>query len=96
MRLINRNPCGEELSIPEAAQLNMQKLPEITVPVLYSYGDLEFLWTQEALAQEAQLFRGSKDLTTVVSRNAGHFPQFSRVASVFESTVADWLRAHGG
>ncbi|MFN2617787.1 MAG: alpha/beta fold hydrolase [Thermoleophilaceae bacterium] len=96
MRLVNRNPCGEEFGIPEAAQINPQKLPEIHVPVLYGYGELEFLWTQDGLAQEAQLFSGSRDLTTVVFRNTGHFPQFSRNASVFQSTVADWLRAHGG
>src|SRR3954447_8753158 len=95
MRLVNRNPCGEFAFIPEANQLNAQRLPEIHVPVLYGYGKLEFLWTQDGLAQEAQLFRGSRDLTTVVFRNAGHFPQFSRVASTFQTTVAEWLRSRG-
>jgi pimeloyl-ACP methyl ester carboxylesterase len=95
LRLVDRNPCGGEFSIPEAIELNMQKDPEIQVPVLYGYGELEFLWTQEGLAQQTELFRGSRDLTTFVSRDAGHFPQFSRVASVFQSTLADWLRAHG-
>jgi pimeloyl-ACP methyl ester carboxylesterase len=95
MRLVNRNPCGEELSIPAVLELNMQKLPEIHVPVLYGYGALEFLWTQDGLAQEAQLFRGSPDLTTVVFRNTGHFPMLSlRFAPTFQSTVARWLRAH--
>ena len=96
MRLVNRNPCGEFESVLAALQLNTQKLPEIQVPVLYGYGDLEFLWTQDGLAQEAQLFRGSRDLTTVVFHEVGHFPQFSlRFAPIFQSTIATWLRSHG-
>jgi Ca2+-binding RTX toxin-like protein len=38
-------------------------------------------------------FSGSKDLTTVVFRNAGHFPQFSRAAPEFHAAVAEWLRS---
>jgi hypothetical protein len=96
MRLVNRNPCGVEFSVLEAIQLNAQKLPEIHVPVLYGYGDLEFLWTQDGLAEEAQLFRGSPDLTTVVFHDVGHFPQFSlRFAPIFQSTIANWLHSHG-
>jgi pimeloyl-ACP methyl ester carboxylesterase len=96
MRLVNRNPCGEFESVLAALQLNTQKLPEIHVPVLYGYGDLEFLWTQDGLAQEAQLFRGSPDLTTAVFHEVGHFPQFSlRFAPIFQSTIANWLHSHG-
>jgi hypothetical protein len=93
MRLWNRNPCGEYALVPEAVQINRQRLPEIRVPVLYGYGEFEFLWTPEGLAEQAELYRGSRDLTTVVIRKAGHFPQFSRVASVFHSTIAGWLRS---
>jgi hemolysin type calcium-binding protein len=93
MRLWNRNPCGEYEGVPESVQVNMRRLPEIQVPILYGYGELEFLWTPEGLAQQADLYRGSSDLTTVVIRRAGHFPMFSRVAPVFQSTVAEWLRS---
>ena len=92
-RLWNRNPCGEYALVPEAVRINMQRLPEIRVPVLYGYGEHEFLWTQEGLAEQARHYRNSRDLTTVVSRNAGHFPMFSRVASALHSTVAEWLRS---
>jgi hypothetical protein len=95
MRLWNCNPCGEFALAPEATRINMQRLPEIRVPVLYGYGELEFLWTQEGLAQQAELYRNSPDLTTVVFRDAGHFPMFSRVASTFHATVAEWLRSRG-
>ena len=95
LRLVNRNPCGEFGSVLAAIQLNTQKLPDIRVPVLYGYGEREFLWTQDGLAQEAQLFRGSPDLTTVVFHHVGHFPQFSlRFAPIFQSTIANWLHAH--
>jgi len=93
MRMWNRNPCGEYLQVPEAVNINMQRLPEIEVPILYGYGELEFLWTQEGLAQQADLYRGSRDLTTVVLRRTGHFPMFSRVANEFQSTVGEWLRS---
>jgi hypothetical protein len=96
LRLVNRNPCGEFESVVAADQLNPQKLPEIHVPVLYGYGALEFLWTQDGLAQEEQFFRGTPDLTTVVFHGVGHFPQFSlRFARTFQSTIANWLHAHG-
>jgi hypothetical protein len=96
MRLVNRNPCGEFESVLPALQLNTLKLPEIHVPVLYGYGELEFLWTQDGLAQEAQLFRGSPDLTTVVFHDVGHFPQFSLwFAPIFQSTIANWLHSRG-
>ena len=95
MRLVNRNPCGEFTQVPQVAQTNTQRLPEIQIPVLYGYTDHEFIWTQEGLAQQTQHYRNSRDLTTVVIRDAGHFPMFSRVASTFHSTVAEWLRSRG-
>jgi pimeloyl-ACP methyl ester carboxylesterase len=76
-------------------QVNMQRLPEIRIPVLYGYTEHEFVWTQEGLAQQAQHYRNSRDLTTVVIRDAGHFPMFSRVAPTFHSTIAEWLRSRG-
>jgi hypothetical protein len=93
LRLVNRNPCGEFSGVPAVAQINVQRLPDIRVPVLYGYTEHEFIWTQEALAQQAQLYRNSRDLTTVVIRDAGHFPMFARVAPTFHSTVAEWLRS---
>jgi hypothetical protein len=93
MRMWNRNPCGEFAQTPEAVNINTQRLPEIDVPILYGYGELEFLWTQEGLAEQADLYSGSPDLTSVVMRRAGHFPMFSRVANKFQSTVAEWLRS---
>jgi hypothetical protein len=93
MRLWNRNPCGEITQVPQVAQTNVLRLPEIRIPVLYGYTEHEFVWTQEGLAQQAEHYRNSKDLTTVVIRDAGHFPMFSRVASTFQSTVAEWLRS---
>lgn len=95
MRLINRNPCGQFTQIPAVLQINTQRLPEIEIPVLYGYTDHEFIWTQEGLAQQAQHYRNSEDLTTVVIQDAGHFPNFSRVASVFQSTISEWLRTRG-
>jgi hypothetical protein len=93
MRLWNRIPCGEFALVPEVLAINMLRLPEIRIPVLYGYTEHEFLWTQEGLAQQASHYRNSEDLTTVVIRDAGHFPQFSRVASTFHSTIAEWLRS---
>ena len=95
MRLWNRNPCGEFALVPEVLAINMLRLPEIRIPVLYGYTEHEFVWTQEGLAQQAAHYRNSEDLTTVVIRDAGHFPQFSRVASTFHSTIAEWLRSRG-
>jgi pimeloyl-ACP methyl ester carboxylesterase len=95
MRMVNRNPCGQFSQIPAVLQINTQRLPEIEIPVLYGYTDHEFIWTQEGLAQQAQHYRNSRDLTTVVIRNAGHFPNFSRVASNFHSTIAQWLSTRG-
>jgi hypothetical protein len=93
LRLVNRNPCGEFTQAPQVAQTNIQRLPEIRIPVLYGYTDHEFVWTQEGLAQQADHYRNSSDLTTVVIRNAGHFPQFARVARVFHASIAEWLRS---
>jgi alpha-beta hydrolase superfamily lysophospholipase len=93
MLLWNRNPCQDFVGVPEASQVNIQRIPEIRVPVLYGYTEHEFVWTEEGLAQQAEHYRGSSDLTTVVIRDAGHFPQFSRVASTFHSTIAEWLRS---
>jgi pimeloyl-ACP methyl ester carboxylesterase len=95
LRLVNRNPCGEFTQVPQVTQINAQRLPEIRIPVLYGYTEYEFIWTQEGLAQQAQHYRNSRDLTTVVIRDAGHFPQFSRVAPAFHSTIAEWLRSRG-
>jgi pimeloyl-ACP methyl ester carboxylesterase len=95
LRMVNRNPCGQFAQIPAVLQINTQRLPEIEIPVLYGYTDHEFIWTQEGLAQQAHHYRNSRDLTTVVIKNAGHFPNFSRVASSFQSTIAKWLRTRG-
>jgi pimeloyl-ACP methyl ester carboxylesterase len=95
LRMVNRNPCGQFSQIPAVLQINTQRLPEIEIPVLYGYTDHEFIWTQEGLAQQAQHYRNSRDLTTVVIRDAGHFPNFSRVASNFQSTIARWLSTRG-
>jgi pimeloyl-ACP methyl ester carboxylesterase len=95
LRMVNRNPCGQFSQIPAVLQINTQRLPEIEIPVLYGYTDHEFIWTQEGLAQQAEHYRNSRDLTTVVIKNAGHFPNFSRVASTFQSTIAQWLRKRG-
>lgn len=95
LRLVNRNPCGDFAGVPAAAQINVQRLPDIRVPVLYGYTEHEFIWTQEALASQADLYRNSSDLATVVIRDAGHFPQFARVAPSFHATVAEWLRTRG-
>jgi pimeloyl-ACP methyl ester carboxylesterase len=95
LRMVNRNPCGQFGQIPAVLQINTLRLPEIEIPVLYGYTDHEFIWTQEGLAQQAQHYRNSRDLTTVVIQDAGHFPNFSRVASNFQSTIALWLSSRG-
>jgi pimeloyl-ACP methyl ester carboxylesterase len=41
------------------------------------------------------LYGYTRDLTTVVIQDAGHFPNFSRVASTFHSTIAQWLSTRG-
>ena len=89
----NRNPCGEFNQVPLVVRINPQRLPEIRVPILYGYTELEFLWTQEALAGQVAYYTNSSDLATVVIRNAGHFPMFSALASTFQSEVAEWLRS---
>jgi pimeloyl-ACP methyl ester carboxylesterase len=93
MRLWNRNPCGEFVQAPVAAQINARRLADVRVPVLYGYGEHEFIWTQDGLAQQEQHFSGSRDVTTAVWPRTGHFPMLSREAGAFHATVAEWLRS---
>lgn len=95
MRLWNRIPCGEMVPVPEVAQVNIQRLPQIRIPVLYGYAEHEFVWTEEGLVQQAGHYRNSPDLTTVVIQDAGHFPTFSRVAESFRAAISNWLRTRG-
>jgi pimeloyl-ACP methyl ester carboxylesterase len=95
MLLWNRNPCGMFASISAAVRINLRRNAEIAMPVLNGYGEHEFLWTQDALAAQADTYSGSADVTNVVFREAGHFPMFARVARGFQTTVAEWLRTRG-
>jgi pimeloyl-ACP methyl ester carboxylesterase len=90
-----RNPCGYTASIAAALASETPKLAEISVPVLLALGADDPVWTREGFERQKGHFRGSRDVTSVLLENTGHFMMLERTAPRFRSLVAEWLRYRG-
>jgi pimeloyl-ACP methyl ester carboxylesterase len=94
-----RNPCGLVSNSPEAVYFNGapsetgRGLSTIHVPVLLVLGALDPVFTADGFKQQATRFSGSKDLTSVLMENTGHFEMLDRNAAQFRALVAGWLRS---
>ena len=91
--LRNANPCGIMRSVPIAVQFDPVKTQSVTVPLLDIYGaDDTLVWSHAGEAQQEDNF-GSKDKTTVFTRDAGHFPMFELAAPRFRGAISAWLNS---
>jgi pimeloyl-ACP methyl ester carboxylesterase len=91
--LRNPNPCGVIRSNPPSVLVaDRLHIAEIKVPVLIVFGDNDTLvWSRQGEEEEQRNFSGSPDASTVFIPEAGHFPMFSRTASVFDREMSAWL-----
>ena len=91
--LRNPNPCGVIRSTPPNVLVaDRLHTAEINVPVLIVFGDKDTLiWSRQGEEEEQRNFSGSPDASTVFIAEAGHFPMFSRTASVFDREMSAWL-----
>jgi pimeloyl-ACP methyl ester carboxylesterase len=89
----NPNPCGVIRSNPPAILVDNRAYDsQIEVPVLIVFGNNDTLvWTRQGEEEEERNFSGSPDKSTAFIPKAGHFPMFSRTASLFDSTMSAWL-----
>lgn len=87
----NLNPCGDLLSFMAAVQTNLDNVGQVTVPVLVLAGEDDAFCPPPAIDQQAALFTGSDDVTTVEIPDTGHALTLHRSGDAFSAAVADWL-----
>jgi pimeloyl-ACP methyl ester carboxylesterase len=97
MALRSRDPCGDVNSQIPAIALNNAHAGDIKVPVLLVFGanDAGFSDPKSTEQQQAQSYRGSKDVTAKLVPDAGHAVTLERSAPTMRSMVSDWLTKHG-
>jgi pimeloyl-ACP methyl ester carboxylesterase len=89
----NPDPCGDNAGLVRFAVVNQQGVGSITAPVLLVFGEKDAVFQSDAMAKQAALFTGSRDVTTRSIPKAGHALTLERSASLTRSVVADWLTA---
>jgi pimeloyl-ACP methyl ester carboxylesterase len=96
LRLVNKNPCGDVMSLNTAFTVDRARVREIEVPVLLLYTELDFNMFAGAPAEEQRsYFTGSDDVSLVTMEGTGHFPFLDRNAPRFRSIVSEWLGRRG-
>lgn len=94
-RMRTLNPCGDLLSTAAAVRTNLRNLDEITVPVLVLAGQEDAFFPPPAVARQAGLFTGSRDVDRVVLPNTGHALTLHYGRDRFSAAVTTWLNSHG-
>ncbi|WP_129842012.1 alpha/beta hydrolase [Streptomyces sp. RFCAC02] len=89
--LRNPHPCGDMVSQPGAVLADIRHLPDVDVPVLLVFGAADDRVGDPE--QQRALFTGA-DTELVTVPDAGHYPVFSREATVVHDAVAGWLTRH--
>lgn len=90
-----RDACGAVTSVGGGIAADHVYLRTITIPVLVVFGDQDKAFRPGTGEREARQYTGSRDVTYVAIRNAGHPPMLSRSALVFRAKVSSWLARHG-
>ncbi|MEV1007065.1 alpha/beta hydrolase [Streptomyces sp. NPDC049881] len=90
----NAHPCGDMVSQLGGVLMDVQQIPEITVPVLFLYGEEDA--RVEGGEEHAALFTGAESTELVEIPEAGHYMGLARQAPLVHDTLADWLDRQGG
>ncbi|WP_052848881.1 alpha/beta hydrolase [Streptomyces avicenniae] len=90
----NPHPCGDMVSQLGGVLMDVQQIPEITVPVLFLYGAEDA--RVEGGAEHEALFTGAESTELLEIPEAGHYMGLERQAPLVHDTLADWLDRQGG
>jgi pimeloyl-ACP methyl ester carboxylesterase len=94
-RLRAPDPCGEGASIIDALVQDLKSLSLVKVPVLLVCGREDAVIPSFACPYLKKRYVGSRDVSLVFVRNAGHALTLERSAPAFRRRVATWLSGHG-
>jgi pimeloyl-ACP methyl ester carboxylesterase len=86
-----RDPCGDLGSIGPAIAVDLGTLAQIRVPVLLAYGDRDALFPPPAGQRQRSLYSGSRNVTLITVRDAGHAITLGRTAPTFRLAMLHWL-----
>src|SRR4029453_14486184 len=95
------NPCGAINSVPGAVAGTLERLNEITVPVLIFVTDHDFAFSKDGLDRERTFFTGSRDVSsphlfdTEDTPHTPHFWMWGLTAPKARQIESDWLCSHG-
>jgi hypothetical protein len=89
-----RAPCGDLLSLPQGLATDVNRLGEVTVPVLLVYGRADKIYPAEGEPSQRGEFSGTSDITSAFLDNTGHAFTLERSAPTFRSIVSAWLLGH--
>lgn len=86
----NRDPCGDNATLPRMFALNAASVGALEVPVLLLSGDRDPVFAPGAFDVQAGLYSSSPSVTTQ-SFDAAHALPLERVAPQVQEAVAAWL-----
>ncbi|MEV8113993.1 alpha/beta hydrolase [Streptomyces xiamenensis] len=85
----NPHPCGDMVAQLGGVLVDLRHLNEITVPVLFLYGEKDA--RVEGGAEHRALFTGTDDTELLEVPEAGHYMGLERGAPLVHDALADWL-----
>ena len=96
LQALNRDPCGDLLSFPDAVMAEATGVANIHKPVLLVTGHDDALFVPDAGKHFAAMYTGTSDFSFVELADCGHEPSREPSASgVYFDTIDDWLAGHG-
>jgi pimeloyl-ACP methyl ester carboxylesterase len=90
------DPCGQLMNLPFAIGADMQRLGDITVPVLITFGDADPVFPPPSAQQMQDRYIGSPKVTNVTIPGASHYPILEANFPVMVNAAHTWLAQNGG
>lgn len=90
------NPCGYLSSaFPPGIATDLLRLREIDVPVLLALGANDPVFDADGWAMQERHFSGSRDVSSILLADTGHFPMLERTVPRLRTLISGWLTQRG-